>query len=187
VRPADNPFRVQRVDALAYRVAGGLEALADRFDSLGRRAAVVGPHGGGKTALLAALEPVLRARALRPVSLRLHCGDRRLGPEGERWLAVAAPGVVLVLDGSDELGRGEWLRVLWRSRAAAGLLVATHRRGWLPTLHRCEPAPALLRELMAELDAGCGCTLPAAAVLFARHRGNLRLALRELYDLHALR
>jgi hypothetical protein len=176
---------VQRVDALRYRLAGGPEALADRFDSLGRRAAIVGPHGSGKTSLLAALAPVLAVRGLATRGLRLHRGERRLGPAGERWLAGAAPGVVMVLDGSDELGLAAWLRVLARSRAAAGLLVATHRRGLLPVLHRCRPGPALLGELMADLDAGCRCALPAPGELFARHGGNLRLALRELYDLHA--
>jgi hypothetical protein len=147
----------------------------------------VGPHGSGKTSLLAALEPALRARGLEPVGLRLRRGDRRLGVAGERWLAAAGPGAVLVLDGSDELGPVDRLRVLRRSRAATGLLVATHRRGVLPVLHRCRPAPDLLGELMAELDAGCGCALPPPGELFARHGGNLRLALRELYDLHVAR
>jgi hypothetical protein len=151
---------------------------------------VVGPHGSGKTTLLEALGRELASRGLEPVALRLARGDRRLldaGPAGQRWLAAAAPGAVLVLDGSDELSAAEWLRVLWRSRAAAGLLVATHRRGVLPVLHRCRPEPALLGELMAELDAGCGCALPPPGELFARHGGNLRLALRELYDLHVAR
>ena len=148
---------------------------------------MVGPHGSGKTALLAALAPALRARGLEPVAMRLRRGDRRLGPAGEGWLAAAAPRVLLVLDGSDELGLASWIRVLARSRAAGGLLVATHRRGLLPVLHRCRPGPALLGELMIELDAGCGCALPPAGDLLARHGGNLRLALRELYDLHAAR
>ena len=88
---------MQRVDALSYRLAGGVGALADRFDALGRRAAIVGPHGSGKTSLLAALVPALATRGLQARELRLHRGDRRLGPAGERWLADAAPGVVLVL------------------------------------------------------------------------------------------
>ena len=178
---------MQRTDALRYRLAGGLEALADRFDALGRRASVVGPHGAGKTTLLEALAPRLAARGLAPRPLRLHRGERRLGAAGERWLAAAAPGVVLMLDGADELGLAAWPRVLARSRRAGGLLIATHRRGLLPVLHRCRPGHALLGELMGELDAGCGCRLPAPGELFARHRGNRRLALRELYDRHSAR
>lgn len=181
----DNPFRMRRLEALDYRLAGGLDALLDRFAALDHRAAIVGPHGSGKTSLLAALESRLAARGLRWAGLRLQRGERWLGLAGEQWLRRAAPGVVLVLDGSDELHAAERWRVLRRSRAASGLLLASHRRTALPTLHHCRPDAPLLAELIAELHAGCGCSLPPAEQLFVRHAGNLREALRELYDLHA--
>jgi hypothetical protein len=181
----DNPFRAQRLEALDYRLPGGVEELLDRFDALGRRAAIIGGHGSGKTALLAAVVPRLVARGLEVAALRLRRGERRLGPTGERWLGRAAPGVVMLLDGSDELGVRDWSRVLLGSRRASGLLVATHRRSLLPTLYRCRPSAVLLGELMHDLHRGCACTLPPADELLARHAGNLREALRELYDLHA--
>jgi hypothetical protein len=182
----DNPFRAQRMDALRYRLAGGLDALLDRLVTLEMRAAVVGPHGSGKTALLAALVPRLQARGYEVAELRLGRGERRIDARTEAWLGLSAPGRVLVLDGSDELALLDRLRVLRASRRASGLLVATHRHGLLPTLHRCRPTPALLAELIAELHAGCPCALPPPRELYTRHRGNLRAALRELYDLHAV-
>jgi hypothetical protein len=181
----ENPFRAQRLEALDFRVPGGLELLVDRFEAMGRRAAVIGGHGSGKTSLLAALVPRLVARGLEVASLRLRRGERRLGPVGERWLARATPGVVLLLDGSDELGVRDWSRVLLASRRAGGLLVATHGRSLLPTLYRCRPDAHLLADLMRDLHRGCTCALPSAEALLARHGGNLREALRELYDLHA--
>lgn len=181
----ENPFRVQRTDGVRYRLAGGLEALLERFAALRRRAAVVGPHGSGKTSLLAALVPRLERGGLQVAALRLHRGDRRLGAGGEAWLRRSAPAVVLVLDGWEQLAGGERRRVLRESCGAAGLLLASHRPTPLPTLHLCRPGAELLADLVAELHAGCGCALPPPGELWARHRGNLRLALRELYDLHA--
>ena len=53
LRARDNPFAVQRVHAIRYRLAGiTWEELLERLAALGFRAALVGPHGHGKTTLL---------------------------------------------------------------------------------------------------------------------------------------
>jgi hypothetical protein len=189
LRARENPFRVQRVDALRYRLDGGAGALLDRFEALGRRAAVVGPHGSGKTSLLEHLRPRLAERGLRTVSLRFRRGERaEAGEAGQLGAGAGTDGIdrtVFLLDGIDVLAALARWRLLRASRAAAGVLVAAHRDVGLPVVHRCAPGPELLADLVAELHSGCGCVLPPLAALFARHGGNLRTALRELYDLHA--
>jgi hypothetical protein len=67
-----------------------------------------------------------------------------------------------------------------RAHAAAGLIVTSHLPGLLPTLHECRTTPELLAAIVGELG-GEEAAL-AAPGLFGRHRGNLRDALRELYD-----
>lgn len=62
-------------------------------------------------------------------------------------------------------------------------LAAQHGEGRLPLLHRCETSPVLLGELVRSLSVTL--SLADAVALHARHGGNLRAALRELYDVHA--
>ena len=87
-----------------------------------------------------------------------------------------------MLDGAEQPGVLSWRLFRWHARRAGGLLITTHRAGRLPTLHRCATTPALLRELVAAL--GENIDDAEAARLHARHGGNLREALRELYDRH---
>jgi hypothetical protein len=55
-----------------------------------------------------------------------------------------------------------------------------HRFPRLGILHRCVTTPELLRDITRSL--GARITAPDSAALFARHDGNLRDAIRELYD-----
>jgi hypothetical protein len=65
-----------------------------------------------------------------------------------------------------------------RTRRAGGLVITSHRPGLLPTLFECTTSPELLAEIVGELS---GADLEAGE-LYERHRGNVRDALRELYD-----
>lgn len=202
-RARDNPFATDRLEALGYRSPRtgeplDLEPLLARWESLGRRGAIVGPEGSGKTTLLDDLESLLGARGFPVWRLRAEVGSGRLVEERDRDrlvplgdLAQAGTRTILVIDGADRSKRRIWHRL---RRAAGrgsacrpgGLLVTSHRPGLLPTLTECTTSPELLERLMAELVGFSGATperaLPPAATLHARHRGNLRLALLELYD-----
>jgi hypothetical protein len=190
MRACDNPFRVQRLAGLAYRLEGTTwEALLARWDALGRRAALVGPEGRGKSTLLAELgERLVERNGVRLRAVTLRRGERRLAnAERARLVDGLEARDLLLVDGAQELAAGEWWRLREASRAAGGLLVTSHRAGLLPTLHECRTTPELLGDLLGELlqeqprDEAIA-KVAAAGTLFARHRGNLRDALLAAYD-----
>ena len=188
MRAADNPFAVQRVLRIRYRLSGQTwDGLLERFAALGYRAAIVGPHGRGKTTLLEDLAPRLESLGFRVRSITLHTGDRRLTREQKRdLLRRLSPRDLLCVDGAEQLGRIAWLALLARSRAAGGLLITSHRPGLLPTLLECETSPELLEGIVRNL-IGPETDRRQIGELFARHGGNVRSALREMYDVWALR
>jgi len=185
VRARDNPFAVQRVLEIRYRLSGTTwDELLERLESLGMHAAIVGPHGHGKTTLLEDLGARLQQQGFRLRTATLHTGDRRLSPEQRRTLFHdLSPSDLLLLDGAEQLGRFAWREVRARTRAAGGLVITSHRPGLLPTLYECRTTLELLDEIVREL-LGAEPEMPAAD-LFVRHRGNVREALREMYDVYA--
>lgn len=183
MRAGDNPFKVQKLRSIRYRLSGQTwDDLLERLAALGWRAAIVGPHGHGKTTLLEDLVPHLEARGFRLRSVMLHTGDRRLGRERkDRLFRDLDPRDILCVDGAEQLGRWSWLALRLRSRAAGGLLITSHRTGLLPTLVDCETTPELLEGIVRDLLGEAG-EAPDPAELLDRHDGNVREALWELYD-----
>jgi hypothetical protein len=175
------------VHALGYRLAGTTwDALLARLAALGHRAALIGPHGHGKTTLLEHLARRLEEQGFRIRSVTLHDGDWRLTAEQEQaFFQDLVPRDCLLLDGAEQLAVRAWREVEKRSRAAGGLLVTSHRAGLLPTLMECRTTPELLDDVVRDLLGDS--PDPQTAELFIRHDGNLRDALRELYDLWAER
>jgi hypothetical protein len=188
VRARDNPFAAQRQEAISYRLSErAWEDLLGRLAVLRFRAALVGLHGRGKTTLLEELARRLEQRGLRTRAVTLHEGDRRLSPTQRETLFRGSTVLdVLLVDGAEQLGRLAWLEIRARSRTAGGLVITSHRPGLLPTLHECHTSPELLAGIIAEMagpdSAG---SLPSSEELFVRHGGNVRDALRELYDCYA--
>ena len=186
MRARDNPYRVERVHGLAFRLTGAnWDGLWRRFQHLGNRACVLGPHGSGKTTFLSAFAAMLRESGFAVRQKSLAADDRFGRREADLWRAGLDDRNVLILDGADLLSPKQWRRVQKDARCASGLLVSCHARPLLPVLHRCRTTTALLEDLMRELHPANGCGQPGASELFARHRGDLREALRELYDFHA--
>ncbi len=179
MKARDNPFRSECVDALAYRAPGfDWQALELRLAAAGGRGAIVGPEGHGKTTLLLDWVKRRRDEGAEVIFIKLATNQRRLtAPQRE---LLATTGFVFV-DSAEQLGwlgRRELLRLTAR---ASGLVVTTHRPGCLPTVFTCPSSPQLLDELVRELtgdDTDC-------ASSWYRHRGNVRLALREFYDQNA--
>ena len=87
----------------------------------------------------------------------------------------------LLLDGAEQLSLFAWLRVRWRARNVACFVTTSHTRAHLPLLRTHETSSELLQELVGQLVEN-----PPGAdelkSLYARHDGNIRSCLAELYD-----
>jgi hypothetical protein len=183
-----NPFAVDRVLRVRYELASEtLDDLIERLERLGGRGAIVGPHGSGKTTLLEDLSVRLEARGTRAHLVRLSAERRTISRETIRRLSAELQANDAVLcDGAEQLGRLAWRTFRYRARRARILVVTTHRPGRLPTLLETSTTPALLETIVRRLLSQPGEPLPFSVLeLFARHQGNLRDALRELYDRYA--
>ncbi len=179
MRPADNPFRAQRIDALAFRIERTRWSRAlERFEKERWAGAVVGPHGHGKSTALRRLHEHLESEGRTVRYLR---ADRE--PTLRRLLRGAEPESVFLLDGVERLGLFARRSLQARVRRHGGVVVTLHQAGLLPTCLRCRTSVALLEALVEELTLDVA---PRARQLlpelFARHRGNLRRCLFELYD-----
>ena len=183
MRARDNPFASRRIEGLSYRfLDGSWEELLARFAALGGRGALVGPEGSGKTTLLEQLAARLTAagREVGLVGAEPERGPRR--DRLQRLLRAAGPSTLLLVDGADALAAGEWRSLARETRALGGLVVTAHREGLLPTLHRTTTSAALLAELATSLAGEHSGPPEDWEALHRRHGGDVRAALRALYD-----
>jgi hypothetical protein len=188
--PRRNPFatRYVRPGALPFLFPPGhdLAGLVERLRRQGWWGQVVGPHGTGKSTLLAALVPELERAGRRPLLVCLHEGERAL-PAGARSALNEAPRL-FVIDGHEQLGW--WARRgLHRAcrRNGHGLLITTHHSAGLPELYRTTVTADLARRVVDKLLGGAEGSLldkVDVAALLAARRGNLRAVLFDLYDEH---
>lgn len=187
-RARDNPFRVERVLGIRYRPRlWTWDQLLTRLHELQFRAAICGPQGSGKTTLLEDLIVRLSETGFRTRLLEVRRETRRVaGHQLRQFLAEADRDEILVVDGSEQFRHWTWRRLLRHSRRYPGLIVTSHAAGRLPTLVECETDVELLESIVAQLVphavARLRVHLPA---LYAAHHGNLRMCLRELFDLYA--
>lgn len=181
----ENPFSVPRVLAVRYQfLQGGWEDLFARLQVVEGRGAIVGPEGSGKTTLLEDLATELERRRRSVHFVTLSAGQHGLSSRQRQAVLGAAKGEsFLLVDGADALLPGAWRALHRRGRKAGGFVVTAHSEGLLPTLWRTWTSPDLLAKTVQALTgAGPEVLGRPAADLFRSHGGNLREALRELYD-----
>ncbi|HYO07719.1 MAG TPA: hypothetical protein VER17_02000 [Tepidisphaeraceae bacterium] len=181
MKARDNPFAADRVEArVRYRPQGfSWPELLDRLATLRYRAAIIGPHGTGKTTLLEDLVPRLGGRGFRCRTVTLRTEARAVPRAAMQRLG---PDEMLLLDGAEQLSPLAWQLVRHRARRAGGLLITSHRPGRLPTLLETRPSADLLRDILADLLDPATAERFDAAALLRRHDGNVREVLRELYE-----
>ncbi len=185
---AANPFstRCIRPGSLPFVFDGdeSIEQIVARFASLGWTAQIVGPHGVGKSTLLAAFLPALAAAGRPAYRIALHDGQRGL-PRGWRQAATRAQARTIVIDGFEQLSHwNRWRLKLSCRRNGWGLLVTSHRDVGLPTLMKLTPSPATLQLVVDQLQAHHAAALSRelVAARFAACGGNMRETLLALYD-----
>jgi hypothetical protein len=184
MRAADNPFSVDRIHQLRYQPRGwDWDHLISRLQSLRYRAAIVGPEGSGKTTLMEDLAERMLNRGLKPRFAMLTRQERRVDLQLLHWLEhEAGPTDLLCLDGCEQLGPLRWRWLRHRCRRLGGLLITTHQPGRLPMLVQCNTDPPLLLGLVRQLQPDLRFSIEDAGALLNQHNGNIRLALRSLYD-----
>ncbi len=179
---------LSRTTALEYHLQDTTwEALLGHLAALDYRAAIVGPYGSGKTTLLRDLAGRLDDGRFQFRPLRLS-EEQRLFPRGflGPFLASLTERDLILFDEADQLPWPIWWYFRQRARAGGGLIITSHRPGRLPTLIHCSTSPALLGQIVTQL---LGHPLPdherRAAQLHQKHKGDVRQALAELYDVYA--
>jgi hypothetical protein len=192
MRARDNPFASDRVLRIRYALPDDdWPGLIARLARLGDRAAIVGPRGSGKTTLLEDLEERLRASGVPTLWLRRDASQPAFArAELDACFADVTPRTIICFDGAEQLTRLAWRSFERRARRARGLVITSHRPGLLPTLHTCTTDVDLLANIVSRLvpepPRRPPSFLPTVDDLFFRHRGNVRDALRELYDWYAM-
>jgi len=189
----DNPFSTRRVRPGAVPFLFAREQSADRLierlKENGWRGQIIGPHGTGKSALLATLVPLIKQAGRHTLMVELHDGQRRLPAELLRMDAPAEP-AVLVVDGYEQLGRLSRFRLKrFCRRGGFGLLVTSHRPVGLPDLYRSTTDLERVKRLVEQLqrDYLVQVTGDEVAELFAENGGNVREVLFGLYDVYETR
>jgi hypothetical protein len=165
-----------------------LETLVVQMAAADWRGQIIGPHGSGKSSLLAALRPALEAAGRELEWFALRLGQRSL-PANARMAADWSATTQIVIDGYEQLG---WPARWWIQRAArrqkAGLLVTAHTDVGLPTLWNTLASEPLAQRIVAELLAGDELIAPEdVSRCYQSHGGNVREMLLGLYDLYESR
>ena len=186
--PRSNPFstRFTRPGQVTPLDADGrpldLDALLHRLLGLGGRAAIEGPHGSGKTSLLTALAAriVTRGGCSRVVRVRGSADATVV----LRALGGPDDAATVFVDGWERVARPVAALANWRAaRLGRSLVVTAHRATGLPLLHRCRTSTVVLSGIVRQLPDHEGrVSVADLADAFARHSGNLRVALYDLYD-----
>lgn len=187
-----NPFcsRFVRPGVLPFIFPEGESAAAvvERLAQNGWRGEILGPHGSGKSALMAALIPAFEDAGRAVVHVELHDGQKTLPARFYRRLG-ATPQTVVTVDGCEQLSWWQRRKLFgFVRRAGAGVVATAHRTVGLPELVVMRPTAELAVRLVAQLQLGRALVSEdEVCQAFADQGGNLREMLFALYDLYQFR
>lgn len=178
----NNPFATDRVLQIRYipQTCTWDELLA-RLESMHYRAAIVGADGTGKTTLIEDIACRLTEQGLsfRTIFVTM---DISVPMSGINEILDGDPSDILLIDGADHLKKLVWHRIKRKIyRRNTGLIITSHKPNMLPTLIECSTNPQLLKTIVDALAPQTDDKL--LKNLYRKHKGNIRDALRELYDI----
>lgn len=194
MKPVNNPFNTSNIHKIRYifQSAGDMDFLMRKFmEELDYKAAVVGPESSGKTTLLEDISVNLAKKGFNPKYIKLDKQNREFsGSFLKQFLKELGKNDIVLFDGCEQLGYFLWRYIKKEICArAGGIIITVHRTGRLPTLWECGTSEHLFRRIVDLLLAGGKSHLipdaDIAAGLYVKHRGNIRLGLRELYDFYS--
>jgi hypothetical protein len=183
-----NPFstRQTRAGRLPPLDAAGrpldVAGLMADIERQGAAAGIEGPHGTGKSTLLAALAAEAAAGGRQASVWRL---DRRRDAWAVAWALLGTPaGGLVCLDGWEAIGGlGRWTIFFLARRRNANLVITSHRPTGLPLVIRTAGSLPLLEAIVGRLPSAGGLIDRAdLAAACQAQAGNLREALLDLYD-----
>ena len=186
-----NPFSTRHVrpGAIDYLFPPGTtaESLLARLEGNSWRGQIVGPHGSGKSALLATLIRAVEGSARQVRLVELHDGQRRL--PRDFWRTDITPNTLVIVDGYEQLGFSSRFRLRGFCRKRGlGLLVTAHSSSGFPDLFRTAPDMATAVRLVEQLvDRDAPISADEIRERFSAHKGDIREVLFDLYDAHERR
>ena len=185
----DNPFNVQRTDAIHFDFREthfeNIEAFAKHIEMFNFRGAILGGHGRGKTTLLCDLNSFFCKQG---VDCELVFLPRETDLQKEAFqnlIRRAQGGAIIMIDGIERLSFLQRQQLITRSRAFTGFIATTHYFGRLRTLIRCRTSQGTLTAVLDALELNRPKIVSSATALLPKHKGNMRLVLRDLYDQYA--
>ena len=187
-----NPFSTRHVrpGAIGYLFPPGTtaESLLARLEGNSWRGQIVGPHGSGKSALLATLIRAVEGSARQVHLVELHDGQRRM-PHDFWQTDSITPNTLVVVDGYEQLGFFSRLRLRrFCLKRALGLLVTAHLSAGFPDLFRTAPDIATTVRLVEQLvDRDSPISADEIRERFSTHKGDIREVFFDLYDVYERR
>ena len=183
----DNPFAMHHLERIPFKFETGVWSLhLQRLGQMNYCGAVVGPQGSGKTTLLLELHEILKqefltSREIQFVLIDEDSKNRKAQIQTLKEGASQKP--ILLVDGIERAGWLQRKQLFRLTRNGTGLIAAVHQRCQISTWINCETDPQLLQYTLEQLVGNVSHHLSERAVLrFKQRDGNIRLALRDLYD-----
>jgi hypothetical protein len=187
MRAKDNPFRVSRVNEIKYLFSDtDWPEVMNRLEELDFRAAIVGNHGSGKSKLLNEFEPRLIEKGFVIQRLFLNQEKRKFPPGFlSEFFSELTSNTIILFDGAEQLSNIAWNRFKKKALKAKGLIITCHEPGMLPALVETSSSIEVFRKILMQIapDEVPGLESKLEP-LFNKHSGNLRDAIRELYDIY---
>jgi hypothetical protein len=179
----ENPLRFNRVSKLGYRFAHhDWPCQLARLEALRYRAAIVGHQGSGKTTLLYELADQLNRANIANHHVFLPQATTDHPTMIQQAMTCSQNEAVLLVDGIERLSFIQRRQLLKRTKRGPGLVVAVHQACNLPTWVHCRTNPELMKSVLTDLGLEDPAVQDAGLRAFENSDGNIREALRELYD-----